>query len=244
MPLHAYVLCIAEAAGFVEGPDAGTTLDSFAALNGGQAATTRDTADVAVLLVAELDKDTCGIGYINSIAAGKTLSTVKKVCAWSFYTVGHEIGHNIGLDHDPANAVIRPYPYATGHLIEGSGDGGDDGSDAASGDDDEDEEEKSPGFRTIMAYSAKGHETRVNYYSNPNVLFLETRTPTGVEMSNNAMVLLKNRFRLAEVGDESSLQCQDGNSDQDYYNGDDSDDDDDDDDSEYDAAVVPEYVYQ
>jgi hypothetical protein len=44
-------------------------------------------------------------------------------------------------------------------------------------------------------------------------------------MSNNALVLLRNRFRLAAVGDESSLQCQAGKDD------DDEDDDEEDDDS-------------
>jgi hypothetical protein len=58
-----------------------------------------------------------------------------------------------------------------------------------------------------MAYSSPGHATRVNYYSNPDVLLLASRTPTGTKMSNNALVLLKNRFRLAAVGNESSWFC-------------------------------------
>jgi hypothetical protein len=165
-------------------------------LQDGDVAAIRDTADVAVLLVSDLEEDTCGIGYIDSIAIGKTLSVVKKSCAWSYYSVGHEIGHNIGLDHDPANADTRPYTYATGHLIESSGVKNDDGDD-----DDEDEEESddddSVGYRTIMAYAEDGHETRVNYYSNPRVVLLETRTLTGSEFSNNAKVLIRNRFKLA-----------------------------------------------
>ncbi len=185
-------------------------------LQDGDVAAIRDTADVAVLLVRDLDEDTCGIGYIDSIAIGKTLSVVKKSCAWSYYSVGHEIGHNIGLDHDPANAETRPYPYATGHLIESSGVKNDDGDG-----DDEDEEESddddSVGYRTIMAYAEDGHETRVNYYSNPRVVLLETRTLTGSEFSNNAKVLIRNRFKLAALGDESSSQCNDHNDDNYVY---------------------------
>jgi hypothetical protein len=185
-------------------------------LQDGDVAAIRDTADVAVLLVSDLDEDTCGIGYIDSIAIGKTLSTVKKSCAWSYYSVGHEIGHNIGLDHDPANAETRPYPYATGHLIESSGVKNDDG-DGDDEDEEESDEDDSVGYRTIMAYAEDGHETRVNYYSNPRVVLLETRTLTGSEFSNNAKVLIRNRFKLAALGDESSSQCNDHNDDSYVY---------------------------
>ena len=56
-----------------------------------------------------------------------------------------------------------------------------------------------------MSYSYAGHETRVNYYSNPSVILPDTGTPTGLEgISDNAAVLTKNRFTMAALGDESA----------------------------------------
>jgi hypothetical protein len=58
-----------------------------------------------------------------------------------------------------------------------------------------------------LAYYAPGHPTRVNFYSNPDIILPATGTPTGVEMSNNAKVLIQNRFKVAALGNESSSQC-------------------------------------
>ena len=45
---------------------------------------------------------------------------------------------------------------------------------------------------------------KVNYYSNPDVTFPATGTPTGVEgVSNNAKVMTEVRFNMAAMGDES-----------------------------------------
>ena len=195
VPLEAYVLCTEEAEELTEEPDARAQLFNFARMKGrghSALAAVRDTADTAVLLVADFANSTCGIGFVAGLKAGKTLSTVKKSCAWSYYSVGHEIGHNVGLDHDPDHASALPYPYGTGHHLESN--------------DDEEEDEEDGGYRTIMSYKKEGHKTRINYYSNPNIRF-DNGALTGTDSSNNALVLLKNRFRLAAVGDESSTQC-------------------------------------
>merc|ERR1711952_550900 len=64
----------------------------------------------------------------------------------------------------------------------------------------------------LISYEAVGHNLRVNYYSNPVVIFPLTGTPTGVEgVSNNAAVLMRNIGTFAALGDESST-CDTGGS--------------------------------
>jgi len=136
------------------------------------------TADAAALLVNS-NKFYCG--YANLFNKQYAVSVTLKSCAIGVYTFAHEIGHNFGADHDPGNSYGL-ISYGQGHLILPSG----------------------SGYRTIMAYGANGHQTRVNYWSNPDVKFPATNTPTGIKgVSNNARVLTENRFVLAAYGDES-----------------------------------------
>merc|ERR1719410_2256445 len=64
----------------------------------------------------------------------------------------------------------------------------------------------STGYNSIMAYGTTGYRRKANYYSNPDVIYPGTGTPTGVDgVSNNAAVITKNRFAMAALGDESSI---------------------------------------
>ena len=111
-------------------------------------------------------------------------------CALGYYSFGHELGHNFGAQHNKETNHEAFLPYGRGHLIQQGG-------------------SASEGYRTILAYYAAGHATRVNYYSNPSVLYPPTNTPTGLEpLSNNAAVLRVNRFSMADTGDESGA-CRD-----------------------------------
>ena len=161
-------------------------LNTLTNLNKKDYAKTRDGADVAALLVMELNY--CGIAWINTINNGQLFSVTAKSCATGYYSFAHEIGHNIGANHNKEVASNPKYPYGLGHLIKrGSA---------------------STGYRTIMAYSKKGHEQRVNYWSNPSVKLSLTGTPTGVAgVSNNAALLTAQRFKLAAVGDEKTGSC-------------------------------------
>ena len=48
-----------------------------------------------------------------------------------------------------------------------------------------------------MAYYTSGHSGRVNYWSNPGVIYPVTGTPTGVtDVSDNARLLTENRSEL------------------------------------------------
>jgi hypothetical protein len=186
VPLTAVALCKEEAVGLQEIDNAGEMLNAFATFKG-NTAELRDTADTAVLLVNKMQA--CGVARLASFGSGDTVSAVMKSCAEASYTLAHELGHNFGLHHDPENARSLAYPYGTGHLIE------------------QGQSRDPAGFRTIMAYSAPDHQTRINFFSNPDIIYNETNTPMGTITSNNARVLLLNRFRMAAVGDESSRSC-------------------------------------
>ena len=58
----------------------------------------------------------------------------------------------------------------------------------------------SQGYRSIMAYGTTGYRRKANYYSNPDVIFPGTGTPTGVAgVSNNARVLRKMIGQMAAL---------------------------------------------
>jgi len=136
----------------------------------------RGSADAALLLV--LNMDYCGVAKIP-----EPVAKVKKECGLGYYSFGHELGHNFGLFHDKRVSDNPTYPYGHGHLIKS---------------------DDPVGFRTIMAYPTRGHWLRVNYYSNPRVIYSESGTPTGVRgVSNNARVLMRNIARFSRRGDES-----------------------------------------
>jgi len=137
-----------------------------------------NSADSAHLLANRFQS--CGAAYVNSIGVKRTVSLSRKDCALGYYTFGHELAHNFGCNHDPRTTTNNIYPYGHGHLIEG-------------------------GYRTILAYSAPGFRSRINFYSNPNIRNPFSDTPTGLTgISDNAAVLFQNRFKMASVGDESA----------------------------------------
>jgi hypothetical protein len=182
VPLTVKLHCIQEATMDDISSSYSATLSIFATMKGSKESL-RHTADAAVLLVVSMGS--CGIAYVNTISSGKTISACAKSCALGYYSFGHELAHNIGAYHNREVGQTNPsYPSGHGHLIEkGSAD---------------------TGYRTILAYYAEGHYTRVNYYSNPAVTYAGTGTPTGTAGSNNAALLTRNRMAMAGVGDESA----------------------------------------
>jgi hypothetical protein len=111
----------------------------------------------------------CGVGYlmtsVSSSFAAYAFNVVDQSCAAGYLSYAHEVGHNEGVQHDPANAGSAPsYPYAYGY------------------------QDPSGAFRTVMAY---GSATRVPYFSSPNVLY--NGRPTGVaNAQDNARALTNN----------------------------------------------------
>jgi len=128
----------------------------------------RDThaADM-VSLITENGGGYCGIGWVQRNPGPGFANYAFQVSARDCLvnsTLAHEHGHNLGMEHDPANAGISPsgasYDWSFGHSVPGS-------------------------FRTIMAYSCNSPCPRVLHYSNPDVLY--NGVPTGiVDQRDNA----------------------------------------------------------
>jgi hypothetical protein len=110
----------------------------------------------------------CGMGYIMSTVstsfAPYAFTVVDQSCAAGYLSYAHELGHNEGLQHDPANAGSSPsYPYAYGY------------------------QDPSGQFRTVLSY---GGATRIPYFSSPLVTY--NGMPTGTTSQDNARALNNN----------------------------------------------------
>lgn len=113
-----------------------------------------------VNLVSE-DTSSCGLSYVMSVPspgfAGNAFSVVYSGCLASLSMV-HELGHQLGCQHDRGNSAgPAAYPYAYGWRQCST---------------------NSTQFRTIMSYAC-GSAIRVNYFSNPNLLY--AGQPLGVD---------------------------------------------------------------
>jgi hypothetical protein len=130
----------------------------------------RNDASIAALrnthnadLVSEISEVTgvCGIGYLMGAASGNqnnAFTVTVRSCAVGNLSFAHELGHNMGSQHNPENGSGPTFPYGFGHYVNGS-------------------------YRTVMSYvdPCPNGCTRVAYFSNPNVVF--NNAPTGI---NNA----------------------------------------------------------
>jgi peptidyl-Asp metalloendopeptidase len=97
-------------------------------------------ADLVTLITG--GGDLCGIAYLKSGAA-TAFSVATKDCATGYYTYGHELGHNYGAMHDPANGRNPLYSYGHGFQHLGAR------------------------KRTVLAYDCSGGCARLNIYSGP-----------------------------------------------------------------------------
>jgi hypothetical protein len=127
-------------------------------------------ADHVVLLVDTVGPY-AGIGYLMTEAlapsfASAAFAVVAHEYATGAYTFGHELGHNMGAQHDVAHASSDGFtPYAHGLQVP-----------AAS-------------YRTLMAYACEGGGCpRINRWSNPSVVV--GGAPSGIEgAADNAATL-------------------------------------------------------
>lgn len=149
----------------------GTVLNDFASegdglLEGIHALRDYHRADAATLIVDEL-VGACGIAYqmttVDPSFAATAYNVVDKECV-SNETFHHELGHNMGCHHDRANAGTVPFTYSYGWRWNGTSAG-------------------NPQYRSVMAF-APG--TRVNHFSNPDVLYDGTPTGVAIGLPNEA----------------------------------------------------------
>ncbi|MCB1590419.1 MAG: hypothetical protein KDI56_16020 [Xanthomonadales bacterium] len=106
-----------------------------------------------VALIADDIGNTCGKGYVmrnvGSAFSASAFQVTARSCAVGNLSYAHEHGHNLGLEHDPANGTTASgasYPWSFGHVVDGN-------------------------YRTLMSYSTECTSgcTRLPYFSNPNV---------------------------------------------------------------------------
>ncbi|ALA60494.1 exported protein of unknown function [Nitrospira moscoviensis] len=105
-------------------------------------------ADLVALIEDDLG-GACGVAYVMTTVsqsfANWAFSVTQDSCI-SNYTLAHELGHNMGSQHDRAEGGAGAYPYSFGH--------------------------KEPGVhRTIMATTCSPSCSRINHFSNPNVRY-------------------------------------------------------------------------
>jgi peptidyl-Asp metalloendopeptidase len=125
----------------------------------------------------------CGIGYlmtsVSTSFASSAFNVVDYTCAVGNLSFAHEVGHNEGLHHDPANAGSTPsHPFAYGY------------------------QDPSGLFRTVMSY---GGARRIPYLSSP--LGLYNGVPTGTDTQDNARALRLNAATVASFLGDTQAVC-------------------------------------
>lgn len=141
----------------------------------GIATTRRDQlgADL-VTLVVPTATDSCGLAWIAGSGADYGFSVTAASCMSNF-TLTHEIGHNLGANHNPeATSSNLPYAYSHGKIVPGK-------------------------VRSVMSYPCPVACPRVLQFSNPDVNFLsELFIPSGdTTQRDNARSIDNFAFRVS-----------------------------------------------
>jgi hypothetical protein len=144
-----------------------------------------------VVLITENGGGFCGLGYMMETVSNAfesfAYSVVARSCATGSYSFGHELGHNMGADHDAANATSTgPYVYNRGYV---------------------DTAPTSPAtpWRTIMSYNGSPSSTRLQFFSHPNINY-PPGDPMGVSNASDNHLVLNNtatttaNFRCSSPG--------------------------------------------
>lgn len=126
-------------------------------------------ADVVTLLTQPASPDACGVGYVmntnSSSFATYAFNVVVATCAGANLTLAHEVGHNMGLQHDFSNASFPGVAnYAYGYAIPGVA-------------------------RTVMAYACSPSCAREQVFSTPSATFSGGAAAGVADSADNARAL-------------------------------------------------------
>jgi hypothetical protein len=146
-------------------------------------------ADLVVLLrVFKDDNDACGQGWqmtsLNSSFEKWAFSVVQvgritqggSISYCTDQTLAHEMGHNMGCDHEAAYAIGAVFKYSYGYCFYP--------------------------YKSVMAYCTNA-ETRVSHFSNPDVTY--DGIATGAEDADNARSINKVKQTIAQFRDSKCL---------------------------------------
>jgi peptidyl-Asp metalloendopeptidase len=122
-------------------------------------AISRNTSNADLVAMISNSADNCGIGYLMGGTTGNQnngFTVTSRTCAVGNLSFAHELGHNMGSQHNPENGSNPSFNYGFGHYYDGN-------------------------YRTVMSYvnPCPSGCTRRAYFSNPQVVF--NNLPTGIE---------------------------------------------------------------
>jgi hypothetical protein len=133
---------------------------------------TRNSTAADVGMIVLNNSSSCGLASGIGSTASTAFASVYWDCATGYYSFAHEIGHLQSARHDPAaDPSTSPYSYGHGYRYGNS-------------------------WRTIMAYNCSANCPRLNYWSNPDVLY--GGVPMGTaSASHNQRVLVNTKATVA-----------------------------------------------
>lgn len=136
--------------------------------NNATVASLRNTLGADLVALVTEGGVNCGLGYVMRTVdvafENLAFSAIKRSCAVANLSFAHELGHNMGLEHDPANGVNpadASYPYSFAHFVNGK-------------------------FRTVMSYSDQCSSgcTKAPHFSNPSKNYIGIATGISNQRDN------------------------------------------------------------